>query len=662
MAVTRPIKYAKHKSNNRVGWTIAIVWIISVGIGSPIVLGLNTSPQRTPELCIFYNSDFIIYSSLGSFYIPCLLMVFLYYRIFKAIHDRAKQSIGSSSSSKPIPSSGTAVAGSGVGGTVKPATSVGTKALGSGTQAIAPLSSGPSTIPVKTGSLVKPSGFGGVGKKNTSSCISSADAIVIENISLTARLKNNEESSFLGGEATISSASSSNVEVIGTGKERENDDGKEGEPSNRLSLIRERTKTGSDSHDCQEEEDESDDEGDDEDDEDGDSDDDLPGLCDSDIEAVECKVIKNKRTGRNNRECVVNVVQVDVTRTRNLDGNILEGTKLGEEIESEMKRKGSQQHQVGQATNIRNGNPDSGYVPSGGESESQFCVRNVHVMEEEEEGEDLEEGSEVMVDDIMVSDKRELSSFKLERDERGGGQKEEPSGKKGGINGEGIPSSFPLLPLSVVDGSSSSQRGTAYGQEDENGATMTTIPPTSGTVQLNAKEALVTAAARIHESSSLIPPLPTQATTTGPCLVVSNTTNIKTTTNTISQPSTVLGGGGEGGGGSTTIKKKSRFKLVGRSKRKTSSKKKKREKASAKRERKATKTLAIVLGTNSYYPSPITLFAFLLLLSPFRFPIPFFPFFLHFLEGNSFISSLLPLFSYRFCDFLFFDPVTFLIS
>jgi len=95
MAVTRPIKYAKHKSNKRVKFTIAIVWIISIMIGSPIVLGLNTSPDRTPQLCIFYNSDFIIYSSLGSFYIPCLLMVMLYYRIFKAIRERARNKIGS---------------------------------------------------------------------------------------------------------------------------------------------------------------------------------------------------------------------------------------------------------------------------------------------------------------------------------------------------------------------------------------------------------------------------------------------------------------------------------------------------------------------------------------------------------------------------------------
>lgn len=64
----------------------------------PIMLGANTSPERTPELCIFYNSDFIIYSSLWSFYVPCLIMVILYYKIFKAIHDRARKKIDSTKS------------------------------------------------------------------------------------------------------------------------------------------------------------------------------------------------------------------------------------------------------------------------------------------------------------------------------------------------------------------------------------------------------------------------------------------------------------------------------------------------------------------------------------------------------------------------------------
>nr|XP_029728590.1 dopamine D2-like receptor [Aedes albopictus] len=91
IAVTQPIKYAKHKNSRRVCLTILLVWAISAAIGSPIVLGLNNTPDRVPDLCVFYNSDFIVYSSLSSFYIPCIIMVFLYWNIFKALRTRAKK-------------------------------------------------------------------------------------------------------------------------------------------------------------------------------------------------------------------------------------------------------------------------------------------------------------------------------------------------------------------------------------------------------------------------------------------------------------------------------------------------------------------------------------------------------------------------------------------
>ncbi|XP_037073366.1 dopamine D2-like receptor, partial [Pollicipes pollicipes] len=94
IAVTQPIKYAKHKNNNRVIFTIILVWMTSAAIGAPLVLGLNVPSDgvlRDEEQCIFYNSDFIIYSSLSSFYIPCVIMVCLYYRIFQAIRLRARQ-------------------------------------------------------------------------------------------------------------------------------------------------------------------------------------------------------------------------------------------------------------------------------------------------------------------------------------------------------------------------------------------------------------------------------------------------------------------------------------------------------------------------------------------------------------------------------------------
>uniref|UniRef100_A0A1A9VX18 G-protein coupled receptors family 1 profile domain-containing protein n=1 Tax=Glossina austeni TaxID=7395 RepID=A0A1A9VX18_GLOAU len=84
IAVTQPIKYAKHRNSRRVCLTIVMVWAISAAIGSPIVLGLNNTPDRDPSLCMFYNTDFIVYSSLSSFYIPCIIMVFLYWNIFKS--------------------------------------------------------------------------------------------------------------------------------------------------------------------------------------------------------------------------------------------------------------------------------------------------------------------------------------------------------------------------------------------------------------------------------------------------------------------------------------------------------------------------------------------------------------------------------------------------
>ena len=43
----------------------------------------TTRGSQEPLICAFYNPDFIIYSSLGSFYIPCFVMIVLYTKIFK---------------------------------------------------------------------------------------------------------------------------------------------------------------------------------------------------------------------------------------------------------------------------------------------------------------------------------------------------------------------------------------------------------------------------------------------------------------------------------------------------------------------------------------------------------------------------------------------------
>jgi hypothetical protein len=91
IAVTQPIKYAKHKNTTRVCVMMAASWVVSAGISLPIPF-VNYTPQRhlTPTRCAFYNSDFLIYSSMGSFYIPCVVMLYLYGRIFRVIRQRAR--------------------------------------------------------------------------------------------------------------------------------------------------------------------------------------------------------------------------------------------------------------------------------------------------------------------------------------------------------------------------------------------------------------------------------------------------------------------------------------------------------------------------------------------------------------------------------------------
>lgn len=94
IAVTQPIKYAQSKNNKRIVFTIAIIWVVSAAIGIPLFFVNQWDVAKRKDVltndCNFLNADFILYSSISSFYIPCIAMIYLYYRIFKALKERAK--------------------------------------------------------------------------------------------------------------------------------------------------------------------------------------------------------------------------------------------------------------------------------------------------------------------------------------------------------------------------------------------------------------------------------------------------------------------------------------------------------------------------------------------------------------------------------------------
>ncbi|XP_063233343.1 octopamine receptor Oamb [Bacillus rossius redtenbacheri] len=96
LAVTRPVTYPSLMSPARAKALIAGVWVLSFVICFPPLAGwrdpssdpsdpASTQPPPCPWICELTNdAGYVVYSALGSFYIPTLVMLFFYWRIYRA--------------------------------------------------------------------------------------------------------------------------------------------------------------------------------------------------------------------------------------------------------------------------------------------------------------------------------------------------------------------------------------------------------------------------------------------------------------------------------------------------------------------------------------------------------------------------------------------------
>lgn len=93
-AITDPINYAQKRTLNRVMIMITLVWFLSAVICSPPLIGWNDWPEvfhsNTPCL-LTSQKGYVIYSSLGSFYIPALIMTIVYIEIYVATRRRLRE-------------------------------------------------------------------------------------------------------------------------------------------------------------------------------------------------------------------------------------------------------------------------------------------------------------------------------------------------------------------------------------------------------------------------------------------------------------------------------------------------------------------------------------------------------------------------------------------
>ncbi|XP_072319735.1 5-hydroxytryptamine receptor 4 [Eucyclogobius newberryi] len=95
-AVCNPLCYASKMSNNRVVSLIVICWVfpsfISVG---PVTLELHvasTDVQMPEDGCVFVvNQVYAVVASVVSFYLPMLIMLLAYWKIYKVAKRQARQ-------------------------------------------------------------------------------------------------------------------------------------------------------------------------------------------------------------------------------------------------------------------------------------------------------------------------------------------------------------------------------------------------------------------------------------------------------------------------------------------------------------------------------------------------------------------------------------------
>lgn len=92
-AITDPISYPCKMSTGRAFVLIALVWICSAAISFPAILWWRSVATDTApaHVCAFTEDPgYLIFSSIISFYVPIFIIMFAYYKIYKAATEQIR--------------------------------------------------------------------------------------------------------------------------------------------------------------------------------------------------------------------------------------------------------------------------------------------------------------------------------------------------------------------------------------------------------------------------------------------------------------------------------------------------------------------------------------------------------------------------------------------
>ncbi|XP_037634044.1 alpha-2B adrenergic receptor [Sebastes umbrosus] len=90
------VTYGRQRTPKRIKAAIVVVWLISAVISFPPLLSLNKSEggeegsERGPQCQLNDERWYILYSTIGSFFAPCVIMILVYIRIYQIAKQRTR--------------------------------------------------------------------------------------------------------------------------------------------------------------------------------------------------------------------------------------------------------------------------------------------------------------------------------------------------------------------------------------------------------------------------------------------------------------------------------------------------------------------------------------------------------------------------------------------
>lgn len=89
-SVTQAVEYNLKRTPKRVKGMIVVVWLISAVISFPPLISLDRSSTEASQCILNDDTWYILYSSIGSFFAPCVIMILVYIRIYQVAKTRTR--------------------------------------------------------------------------------------------------------------------------------------------------------------------------------------------------------------------------------------------------------------------------------------------------------------------------------------------------------------------------------------------------------------------------------------------------------------------------------------------------------------------------------------------------------------------------------------------